>query len=115
MYLEDFVIGKLVGHRKNLEGSCKIQYFYFVKNEDAQLFHGIWSKPEIEKNSMENRMGKGFCSPFLMVQPAVAGWDSLSSGTSVSPGSPASAGLTRLPQVSPGVIRSLTRGGGSFR
>jgi hypothetical protein len=70
MYLEYFVIGKLVSDRKNLEGSCKIQYFYFVKNEDAKLFHGIWIKPEIEKNSTENRMGKGFCSFYVMVQSA---------------------------------------------
>jgi hypothetical protein len=70
MYLEDFVIGKLVGHRKNLEGSCKIQYFYFVKNEDDQLFHGIWIKLEIEKNSRENRTEHGFCSSSVMVLSA---------------------------------------------
>jgi hypothetical protein len=42
-----------------------------------------------------------------MVQPALSGWYSLSSG------SPAAVGFTYLPQVSPGVIQGLTRGGGS--
>ena len=47
--------------------------------------------------------------PIAVVQPALAGWDSLSSG------SPVAVGFTYLPQVSPRVIQGLIRRSGSFR